>query len=509
MSQRRTAQKSKQVVKSKPQLKNQVRAKPAPKRPIRQVRTQPAPRSISNPSHAPIVHTKVEKPHKKKKEKAWWETAIDAAVPLLTKYGPEIIAGLGDYEVESQTSNSVLAATTNGSYGAVPMIENSKTTNNVQHREYIGDVFGSTSAFSTRTYAINPGLDDSFPWLSPQAACYTGYRMKGLMYEFISDASEYSSTPYLGYVAMGTQYDSIDAPYPSKREMLNAEFSNSGKPAENLLHPVECSKAENVLSQLYIRTSNSGSDTSDKRFFDLGKFTIATGGQASEGRIGELWATYDIEFFKPKLSHSSGATVNSDAFDLDGVTNLLPLGDNNDVIYPNNTLGGTLSSGTTYNFPPGLTSGVYQVLLSWYGGGVAIAYPSITSANCGFKTAPWLLPSSTWNVPNAGTLTPSAVMLFYVEVTTENATFTFSTTGTLPTSPTTAFLTVTHAPTIMFGKPEEPKADPIPEMLKSMTESELIDYFNAVFEQNRMAPERRGGNLTPLNPFSKKHLQTH
>lgn len=416
-------------------------------------------RGIANPSRPPPIRNAKSKkkhaPHTMKEKKTWWDSALDAAVPLLAKYGPELIAGFGDYEVQDQQSNSVLAASTNGSYGAVPMVENTKKTNDVQHREYIGDVNGSTSTFNLATYPINPGLDDTFPWLAPQAACYTGYRVKGMLFEFISDASEFSATPYLGYVAMGTQYDSIDPAYPSKREMLNSEFSNSGKPSENLLHPVECAKAENVLSQLYIRTSNSGSATSDKRFFDLGKFSIATGGQQSNGKIGELWATYDIEFFKPKLSHTTGTSVECDAFELETVTNIAPLGTTTgNTDYPNNTLGGYVASnGTTYVFPPSKSAGHYMLETFYSGVAAVVVASAYTYTNCEVATAPWE-PGTQMNSPSA----ISSIRMMsrtYVKVTGENATIAFGP-ATLPTTLTSANLIVVQIPSLMFGETQEP-----------------------------------------------------
>lgn len=457
---------------------------------VSQKSKQPKQRSIASPSQKSMIVPPRQKPHKpkQKREKEWWETAIESAVPLIAKYGPAILSGFGDYELDSIQSNSVLAATSNGSYGTVPMIENSKTYNCVHHREYIGDVNGSTLSFNPVTYPINPGLDVTFPWLSAQAACYTGYRLKGIIFEFITDASEFSSTPYLGYVAMGTQYDSVDTPFPSKREMLNSDAANSGKPSENLLHPVECAKSENVLSQLYVRLSSGSSATADKRFYDLGQFTIATGGQASNGKIGELWATYDVEFFKPKLAHSLGQTVNTDVFELTGVTNAAPLGTTTSSgLYPNNTLGGTIdAAGLKYSFPTGVTSGLFQCSVYWHGtAGAVISYPGITLSGCTAVTAPWTI-TPTINSPANGVTTTNMWECFYVNITAEKATMTFSA-ATLPASYTDGYFLITQIPNTLSGPSLADRDDPVinsAQFIESLSDAECRLLFQKYLNSN-------------------------
>jgi len=57
----------------------------------------------------------------------------------------------------------------------------------------------------------------------------------------------------------------------------------------------------NVLNEYYVRTGAVPSGQ-DQRIYDIGDFSIATGGlQAAVGVIGELYIEYDIEFTKPKL----------------------------------------------------------------------------------------------------------------------------------------------------------------------------------------------------------------
>ena len=76
-----------------------------------------------------------------------------------------------------------------------------------------------------RTYSINLGLDDTFPWGFATAINYTTYRIRGMVFEYKSLSSEYTSTPYMGFVAMGTQYNVLEPTFTSKKQLENSEYA--------------------------------------------------------------------------------------------------------------------------------------------------------------------------------------------------------------------------------------------------------------------------------------------
>jgi hypothetical protein len=243
-------------------------------------------------------------------DKGLWDfmgDALSGAAKKAIGHGLDLLTGFGDYELES---NSLLSAATRGQNGGVPMLSNSKVANIVRHREYIRDVFSSTSSFSLKTLQINPGLDETFPWLANIANCYTNYRLRGMVFEFVSLASQLSTTPSLGFIAMGTQYNSFDPVYPDKKTLENSEYANSNKVSSNLCHPIECAQDQLSLAELYIRNGAIPSGA-DVRLYDIGRFSYAVGGQASSDVvIGELWCTYEVELYFPRLT-SAFSNVNN------------------------------------------------------------------------------------------------------------------------------------------------------------------------------------------------------
>jgi hypothetical protein len=397
---------------------------------------------VTRPGEAERQRNKKKEYKKKAKEAesgSWWDSLCKHIPAAISTVAPMIMKGLtgfGDYEVNA---NTILAGATSKENGSeLPLMMNTKVANVIRHREFIGNVLGSTAEFSPVFYNINPGLDETFPWLYLIANCFSSYRLLGMVLEFKSLASDYTTSTYLGFVVMGTQYNSLEIPFPDKETMENSEYSNSCKPSRDLLHPVECSPQQQVLTQLYIR-SGAIPANADLKMYDLGRFCIATGGQTANGIIGELWATYEVELYQPKLSRNFGATINFDHWQTltDSATSLLPFGTDATQAAGGTMLGSRINpSGATYFFPPGEASGSYRI---WYRISSAtlttLVAPIWSYVNCvqkvmirGFNQYQNAAASPQTGI--VGTL--SYTYLTDVALTGTNATVTIGVAGTLP-----------------------------------------------------------------------------
>lgn len=191
----------------------------------------------------------------------------------------------------------------------VPVIKNSKGgVVIVQHTEFLGDV-QSSQAFSNNAYILNPGLaleDGGFTeWLHNVAENFEEFRARGICFHYKSTSAEYSNVTgsALGTVSLATNYNVLNNAFVSKIAMENYEGSTSVKPSKNVNHFVECQNKQTPLHPMYIRTSPTIPTNADQRMYDLGMFQIATSGMNSSGvTVGELWVSYEIEFFKPRLN---------------------------------------------------------------------------------------------------------------------------------------------------------------------------------------------------------------
>jgi len=210
--------------------------------------------------------------------------------------------GHGDYAVSNidqlKKNNLVLSNS-----AQIPMFGSGKVACKFVHREFLGDVYSSSTAgaFKIDSYPINPGLNTTFPWLSGVVgAKFQQYRINGMTFEFRSMSSDAlnSTNTALGSVIMSTDYDSADVQFASKQEMENTEYGVSCKPSCNMLHGIECARFQTPVSELYIRAFDVPSGK-DIRLYDLGRFSIAsTGCQGTNVNLGELWVTYDVDAFK-------------------------------------------------------------------------------------------------------------------------------------------------------------------------------------------------------------------
>lgn len=236
---------------------------------------------------------------------------VGARVGAAAGAGLSAISGYGDYKV---SRNSLSRVST--SVDMIPQFVKNDHSVRVVHREFIKDVAvpAIPADFNNTTYTINPANKDLFPWLATMAKQYSQYKIHGMVFAFKTMSSDYSQSGPLGTIMMATNYNAVDRAFSNKIELENSEFAVSCKPSMSLVHAIECDPKTVGVDILYVRDpSYETTDTSDRRFYDFGKFQIATQGLpgTSLTTLGELWVSYDIEFLKPIIGGSlvSGSTL--------------------------------------------------------------------------------------------------------------------------------------------------------------------------------------------------------
>lgn len=203
--------------------------------------------------------------------------------------------GLGDYRIvynsliNGSPSNSMLSTGTSGR-GLI-----------IKHKEYLGDIITHPTiigGFNVNTFRVNPGNVMTFPWLNPIALQHDQYKPLGIIFEFVSTASETSTSASLGSVIMCTQYDVADPNPINKNQMLNTAYSSESKMSQDMAHGLECDP--NELQQNLYYVSAYKTTVSDPREYDMANYYVATqGGSLPVNTIvGSLYVYYEFEFFK-------------------------------------------------------------------------------------------------------------------------------------------------------------------------------------------------------------------
>lgn len=346
----------------------------------------------------------------------------------------EKITGFGDYKIQSNTLMR-------GGMSQAQIVNSSnKGGVIVRHREYIGDVY-ATTAFTVTQYPLNPGQAKTFPWLSQgEGKQYEQWRPRGIIMEYVSTSSDAvlsaSASSALGSVSMATDYDALDDPFPNKRALLNSEFASSSKPSCGFIHPIECKASQTPTRLLYTRPTLNYPSGGDPRLYDLGNFYVATEGMqnaAANAVVGQLFAIYELEFFKPQISLVDNLT---DHWRLSAMTSVALLGTAQSNLAIGGTIGGVINGpGTAYSFPVAVQAGRFMCTYYCYGTAAVItsSVGQITITN-GALVDYWeaaAVSSTIMQAPWSGSSTAIAIQ-FIVDVTAPGCIITFGTV-TIPT----------------------------------------------------------------------------
>jgi len=217
-------------------------------------------------------------------------------------------AGFGDYKQAPPVTNQIMG----GHGGGVTVNASDDLTGDIylSHKEYVGNVTATSSGagaspFQQKIYELNPGLQETFPFLAQIATNFELYDFQGLLFEYRPTSGEMATNNSLGKVIMATQYDNDAGPFLNSVQMQNYDYSTSCKPSVSQIHGVETANRQSPVNMMYVR--NRGS-TRDKTFTDTGKFIIATEGipfaAAGTQILGELWVTYRVKLSRATLFSS-------------------------------------------------------------------------------------------------------------------------------------------------------------------------------------------------------------
>lgn len=335
--------------------------------------------------------------------------------------------GTGDYTVNS---NSIVR--TLRSSDSIPMMHLNNQSVVIRHKEFVGEIRGSTNFQISQSFVLNPGMSASFPWLSAVANSFQEYRIKGMVYHYVpSSGSIASANPALGTVMIQTSYRSTDTTPPNKMEMLNEYNASESVPSESFCHPVECDPKENPFNVQYVRSRDVPAGD-NRLLYDLGVTHVAVAGQQTSGNVlGDLWVTYEVELKKPLVS--SNVTSDQVFWSSEGAyVGALTIGGAGQDIYLSNVTGYPIVRGTanvsltgrTMNFPIGIR-GKFMLVGHYYASGTfthTTPFSSIVATNCAA-----FLPSNSTQLGNLRTIVDAddIIVKFFID-------FDLTTTGGVP-----------------------------------------------------------------------------
>jgi hypothetical protein len=267
------------------------------------------------------------------------------------------VFGQGSYMTNKPVQNSLMG-------GGPPSFGDLTSGFRVKHREYIRDI-NSSIAFASSTFSINPGLSATFPWLAQVAGNFEQYKIHGMViYLNTTSATAVSSTnTALGIWGAVTQYEPDQPDFITKQQCENYVGAQSAVPCQSLMHGIECKPKSNVLQLMYVRNGTVPED--EIKFYDWGKLQIFTQGSQAASTIGEMWISYDVEFFKPRLPNIA-YSASLDHYSITGAVQANPMGTGNVSPVVGSSIGTKVVGGNNQLvFPPNSPPGLYIVWLRW------------------------------------------------------------------------------------------------------------------------------------------------
>lgn len=170
---------------------------------------------------------------------------------------------------------------------------------------------------------INPGLVQTFPWVSQIARNFDKYRFRKL--KLIFEPSVATIVP--GVIAIAPEFD-VNEDMPSKKdELFQYEYLTRACPYRRFEIDLLSSDTE-TLSWMYTRSAPL--TTGDLRLCDPMYLVLYTGGILGQNGFasnfcGELWIDYHLEFKNPQVSMES-LPIPSALFTISGAKITLPMG---------------------------------------------------------------------------------------------------------------------------------------------------------------------------------------
>lgn len=216
-------------------------------------------------------------------------------------YNSEGVTGRGPYNVRK---NSLWSALDLGQ--SPPMVRNTASGEGfvVNHREYLGDLLsgtGAPTAFTIQTLNLNPGNSLLFPFLNRIAQNFQEYEVRGMLVELKTLSSDYAASLSMGSVFMSADYNVLADNPTTKQQIENMEYSSSSKPSRTLVMPIECDPHNDAQTHLFI-AHNGQYNNGDARLYDLAKIHIGSSGiPTANTPIAEIWVSYEVVLFKPRL----------------------------------------------------------------------------------------------------------------------------------------------------------------------------------------------------------------
>jgi len=193
-----------------------------------------------------------------------------------------------------QVSSAVAYATTQNT-GKARVIRTDYDSCKINHRELIGSLTGTVNFANGLVFAINPGITNTFPWLSTQALGWEKYKFT----KFHVCSYPRCSSATNGSIMMSPDYDAADS-VPLNEAISSTYYGTvedaPWKEIRLVLDP------KRLQAERYIRTGPLSANLDIKTYDVANVFINTTDGSAINW--SKIWVEYEVILMNPQLPSS-------------------------------------------------------------------------------------------------------------------------------------------------------------------------------------------------------------
>lgn len=191
---------------------------------------------------------------------------------------------------------AVAAAYSSGQHtGEAKVYRSGNDTCRIKHRELVATISGSTDFTIQKSFALNPGLSTSFPWLSTQAQAWERYRFNKLRYCYYTRTG--TSVP--GSLLMAPDFDAADPAPISEAIASSYEYCEEDAPWKDICCNLPTKALMGDMKEKYIR-SGALQPNQDVKTYDAGNLFVCTIDGTGVG-WGKLWVEYEVTLYNPQV----------------------------------------------------------------------------------------------------------------------------------------------------------------------------------------------------------------
>lgn len=208
----------------------------------------------------------------------------------------------------SQDGNSAPVATSRTTVVRVPRTIQTGSSIRVSHSELLATVmtppggpFDPEGFSVVKSLSINPGLKDTFPWLSLQAKGWEMYKFNMLRFRYVPRCS----TATQGSVMIIPDYDADDLAPTTEQQASTYMGTSEDAPWKSHSVLMDVQSLNRTMERHYNRYSSVFNG--DIKTYDVANLFVATSGIPLGNTVGKLWVDYDVTLYTPQLSTSTDA----------------------------------------------------------------------------------------------------------------------------------------------------------------------------------------------------------